>query len=331
MTHAITLLFEDGRSATITARADETIVAAAMRERIRLETDCLEGACATCKARCTAGRFTLDDPSAEALSASEAALGYTLCCQMRASSDCTIELPYPSSQALARRPSVEVTARVAAVQAVSSTVVRLELERAGATPFAYLPGQYVHLGVPGTTIRRSYSMANAPGDTSALTFYVKLLAAGAMSDYARGRARPGDPISLAGPFGHFYLRPAVRPVLMVAGGSGLAPMLAMLGALERGGGTTHPIHLLYGVNRVDELFATAELDRLAGHLPLAVERVAFETDGHVTDRLRPALVADGDCDAYLCGPPSMVDAASRWLARERVAPARIHSERFIAS
>lgn len=330
MTHAISLVFEDGRTVSIGARDDETIVAAAMRERIRLETDCLEGACATCKARITAGRYTLDDYSDEALSDAEAGARLALLCQTHARSDCTIELPYPSAQALARRPIVAAAGRVSAVEPVAAGVVRLEVESAAGAPAAFLPGQYVHLGVPGTEARRSYSMANAPAD-SRLSFYVKLLDAGLMSDYVRGRAKPGDAITLTGPFGHFYLREVERPVLMIAGGTGLAPMLAMLEHLALAGGTAQPIHLLYGANRADAFFGAALLAQLEQALPLTVERVAFETHGHVTGRLRAELVAGGDRDAYVCGPPPMVEAAQAWLGAHGVEPSRIHNEKFLPS
>jgi len=332
-THKVTILFEDGRSVAIDAQETDTIYLSALKNRVRIETDCLEGACATCKALCTQGEYYLDDYSDEALSDEEAARREVLTCQMHPTSDCVIEYPYESSLALRTEPET-VAARVAEVEMVADSVVRLVVEPEG--ELAFLPGQYVHLGVPGTDQRRSYSFANPPSVNGPLSFYVKVLENGAMSEYVSGRAKPGDEMPITGPFGHFYLRPPVRPIVMVAGGTGLAPMLSMFDHMTGSGGTDQPIRLLYGANTPDELFA---LDHLAGiGLALTTEFAVVAGApgwnghvGHVTELLGPANVAGGDVDVYLCGPPPMIEAAETWLRANGVDPVRIHAEKFLPS
>jgi ferredoxin-NADP reductase/ferredoxin len=338
--HHVTLVFEDHRSLAIEAGEQETIHAAALRQKIRLITDCLEGACGTCKAMCTQGAFELGDYSDEALSSDERDQGFTLCCQMRARSDCVIELPYPATQALVRVPVREHGARVTAIEQVAAGVVQLDVERSDDAPFAYLAGQYVNLQVPGTTSVRSYSMARAPMNSSdaarMLRFYVKVLDSGAMSEYVTQRAKPGDAIRFHGPFGHFYLRAPHRPILMVAGGTGLGPMLAMLEQLAAMGGRNQ-VRLLYGVNKDDEFFALDQLEALHQRgIELVVERIPVTSSpswsgpvGHVTTLLRTELLAGGARDVYLCGPPPMVEAAERWLSGHGVPRNRIHAEKFI--
>ncbi len=333
-THKVTILFEDGRSVVIDADEANTIYLSALKNRVRIETDCLEGACATCKGVCTQGEYYLDDYSDEALSDEEAARGEVLTCQMHPTSDCVIEYPYESSLALRTEPET-VAGRVAEVETVAESVVRLVVEPDGELA-SFLPGQYVHLGVPGTDQRRSYSFANPPSVTDRLSFYVKVLEAGAMSEYVSGRAKPGDEMPITGPFGHFYLRPPVRPIIMVAGGTGLAPMLSMFDHIEQSGGTDQPIRLLYGANTPGELFA---LDRIARDtLPLTTELAVVAGApgwdghvGHVTELLRSEHVAGGDVDAYLCGPPPMIEAAETWLLGNGVEGARIHAEKFLPS
>ncbi len=333
-THAVTILFEDGRSVVIDADEADTIYLAALKKRVRIETDCLEGACATCKARCTQGSYYLDDYSDEALTDAEAARGEVLTCQMHVTSDCVIEYPYESSIAMRSEPET-IAGRVAEIETVARSVVRLVVEPDGElAPF--LAGQYVNLGVPGTDRRRSYSFANPPGVTDRLSFYVKVLEAGAMSEYVSGRAKPGDEMPITGPFGHFYLRPPVRPIVMVAGGTGLAPMLSMFAHLVGSGGTDQPIRLLYGANTPDELFALDGLSRegLSITAELAVVDGAPGWDGHVghvTELLRPEHVGAGDVDAYLCGPPPMIEAGETWLLSNGVEAARIHAEKFLPS
>lgn len=337
--HRVTLVFEDGRTASITADEADSIYLAALKSRVRLETDCLEGTCATCKGLCTEGEYTLDDYLEEALSAEEAARREVLTCQMHVTTDAVIEFPYESSLALRDEPATR-PGRVAEIETVSSAVVRLVVEvEDGEAPLGFLAGQYVHLGVPGTEAQRSYSFANPPAETNRLEFFIKALDEGVMSEYVSVRARAGDEMPVTGPFGRFYLRPLERPVLMVAGGTGLAPMLSMMDDMIARGATGQPVHLLYGANTPDELFAA---DRLAGYagagLELTVERAVVETaagwdgpTGHVTALLRTELINGGDCDAYLCGPPPMIEAAESWLRDAGVEGARIHAEKFIAS
>ncbi len=337
-THQVTLVFEDGRTTRIQADEAETIYIAALKNRIRIETDCREGTCATCKGLCTQGDYFMDDYIDEALSAEEAARREVLTCQMHVTSDCVIEFPYESSLALKGEPETRA-GRVTGIERVSSAVVRLVVTLDGdAAPIVFLPGQYVHLGVPGSDARRSYSFANPPGEAAAMEFFIKLLDDGVMSDYLANRAKVGDEMPVTGPFGRFYLRPPARPMVMVAGGTGLAPMLSMLDDMIASGETAQKVHLLYGANTTDELFALDRLEACAGKLDLVTELAVVApgdgwdgATGHITDLLRAGIVNGGDCDAYLCGPPPMIEAAETWLLGNGVQPARVHAEKFLAS
>lgn len=344
--HDITIVFEDGRTVHVPAGEDETIYLACLMNKVRIQTDCLEGACATCKALCVSGEYRLDEYSTDALPEEEAARGHVLTCQMHALSDCVIEYGYDSSLALKSAPETR-PGRVAEVERISSTVHRLVVEPGGeGGPISFMPGQYVHLSIPGTEEQRSYSFANPPpaadgadgNENGACEFFIKVLDEGVMSEYIAGRAKAGDEIAITGPFGRFYLRPPTRPILMVAGGTGLAPMLSMLDRLAASGGGGQPVHLLCGANEAGELFG---LDRLAAYgakgidltTEFAVVDGGAEWDGkigHVTELLRYELVS-GEPDIYLCGPPPMIDAAESWLADQRIDPSLIHAEKFLPS
>ena len=337
-THSVTLIFEDGRTARFEADEADTIYLAALKNRIRIETDCLEGACATCKGICTAGEYRLDEYSEEALSPEEAARREVLTCQMHVLSDCVIEYPYESDIAM-KAPPLTRPGRLAEIETVADHVVRLVVapDDTEAGPLSFMAGQYVRLGIPGTGLQRPYSFANPPRITDRLEFFIKVLETGVMSEYVTGRARIGDPMPVTGPFGRFYLRAPSRPILMIAGGTGLAPMLSMLDHMIDAGQTDQPVHLLYGANTPAELFATAALEACAGRgLALTTELCAVEPDaawtgpvGHVTALLRPGLIRSSACDAYLCGPPAMIDAGSEWLRAAGLDPACIHSEKFL--
>jgi NAD(P)H-flavin reductase/ferredoxin len=335
--HDVTLVFDDGRSVRIKADEKETVYLAALKARVRIQTDCLEGACATCRAHCTSGAYWLNEHSEEALSKEDEARRDVLACQMYVRSDCVIEFPYESKLAL-RTPVETRPGKVAAVDEVAKSVVRLVVEPEGA-PIRFLPGQYVHLAVPGSEARRSYSFANPPEVADRLVFYIKVLEKGAMSEYVAGRAKVGDAMPITGPFGRFYLRKAERPIVMVAGGTGLAPMLSMLDHLAATGQTGQPIRLLYGANRLEELFGLDQLEGYPGKgLRLTAEFCVVEGNaewrgptGHVTSLLRPEILDGGDVDVYLCGPPPMIDAGTAWLKSHGVDDRRVHVEKFLPS
>ncbi|MGB0629879.1 MAG: FAD-binding oxidoreductase [Alphaproteobacteria bacterium] len=338
-THEVTLVFEDGRIVKFEASEDDNIYFACLKNKVRILTDCLEGACATCKGVCTSGTYYMDEYTDEALTADEFDRREVLTCQMHVTSDCVIEFPYESRIALKSKPDSR-QATVTEVELISSTVAKLVVEPdADAVPVSFIPGQYVHLSVPGTGENRSYSFANAAFETGKYTFYIKILEQGAMSDYLSGDAKPGDELTVTGPFGRFYLRPVQRPVLMVAGGTGLAPMLSMLDTMVAQDDTQQPVKLLYGANEADEFFG---LDQIAGYagqgLDVSVELCVVNpgdgwtgATGHVTDSLRAELINSGDCDVYLCGPPPMIDAAEAWLAENGVDASHVHAEKFVPS
>ena len=338
-THEVTLVFEDGRIVKFPASETDNIYFAALKSKVRILTDCLEGACATCKGLCTRGDYYLDDYTKESLTQAEYDRREVLTCQMHVTSDCVIEFPYASKIALKSAPETH-PATVAEIDMVSSTVAKLVLNpQADAPALSFMPGQYVHLSVPGTSDTRSYSFANPPTDSGQHVFYIKLLEQGAMSDYIRDRAAPGDEMDVIGPFGRFYLRPVDGPVLMIAGGTGLAPMLSILDTMVAQGDTAHPVHVLYGANEPEEFFALEALEAYRGRgLQIATELCAVQSGsgwdgavGHVTSLLRSELLYGGDSRAYLCGPPPMIDAGENWLRGNGLGADRIHAEKFVAS
>lgn len=338
-THAVTFVFEDGRIVKFDASEDDNLYFAALKNKVRILTDCLEGACATCKGVCTSGTYELDEFTDEALTQEEFDRREVLTCQMHVRSDCVIEFPYDSRVALKSKPDSR-KAVVAEVEMISSTVAKLVVEpEADSSPISFISGQYVHLSIPGTSEHRSYSFANAADDNGKYTFYIKVLEQGAMSDYLSQRAQPGDEMTVTGPFGRFYLRPVHRPIVMVAGGTGLAPMLSMLDTLIANGDTDQPVRLLYGANAADELFAFEQLEKyVAAGLDLTTELCVVDpadgwdaATGHVTDLLREDLMNNGDCEIYLCGPPPMIDAAEAWLSENGHDPSLVHAEKFVPS
>ncbi|WP_432755708.1 benzoate 1,2-dioxygenase electron transfer component BenC [Pseudomonas sp. WMBT8] len=332
MTYAIALNFEDGVTRFIDCKVGEKVLDAAFRQRINLPMDCSDGVCGTCKCRCETGAYDLgDDYIEDALSANEAQERQVLTCQMVPQSDCVIAVPVPSSAC--KTGTTQFVATLASItrHADAALQVSFELDQAP----VFLPGQYVNIGVPDSGQTRSYSFSSRPGDTHA-SFLIKHVPGGLMSSWLE-RAQPGDSVPMTGPLGSFYLREVHRPLLLLAGGTGLAPFLSMLEVLALRG-ESRPITLIYGVTRDQDLVLVEALEAFAARLPnltlvtcVADPQTAHPRQGYVTQHMASDVLNDGDVDVYLCGPPPMVDAVREHFKHQGVSPASFHYEKFTAN
>lgn len=337
MSYTIAFNFEDGVTRFIGCNAGETVLDAAYRQKVNLPMDCSDGVCGTCKGHCEQGAFEMgDDYLEEALSEEEEAEGQVLTCQMVPASDCVIRVPVASSLCKTAVGSVDAT--LASVERLSEDSLELAVDLDDEAGLAFLPGQYVNIRVPGSDHTRSYSFSSLPGSRRA-SFLIRHLPQGLMSGYLSERAAPGDRLSLTGPLGSFYLRQVTRPVLMLAGGTGLAPFLAMLEKLaqqgEEGKGCDQPIHLIYGVNRDDHLVKCEALEAFVERLPefsyttvVVDEQSQHPQRGYVTHHMPAEVLHNGDVDVYLCGPPPMVDAVLGHFREQDIIPANFYYEKF---
>jgi benzoate/toluate 1,2-dioxygenase reductase component len=329
MTHRIALNFEDGVTRFIDARPDELVADAAYRLGLNIPMDCRDGACGTCKCRCESGDYTLGSYIDDAMTEDEAKEGFVLTCQMKAKSDCVIRIP--ASSAVCKVKAGAVAAEMVEARTLSPSSIGVVVKLA--EPMSYLPGQYVNMSVPGTDQTRSYSFSSMPKD-GVVEFLVRNIPNGLMSRYLAGQAKAGDQLTLTGPIGSFYLREVARPILMLAGGTGLAPFLAMLEVLQQKG-AAQPIHMIYGVTNDADLVEVDKLAAFAAAIPgftfatvVADPASSHERKGYVTHHMPDAALHGGDVDLYLCGPPPMVDAVRAYLAEKGVKPASFHFEKF---
>lgn len=333
--HKIALNFEDGVTRFIDAAATETVADAAYRQGINIPLDCRDGACGTCKCLAEAGRYDLSqDYIEDALSEEEAAQGYVLTCQMRAASDCVIRVLASSDVCKTRQASFEAT--ISQVEKLSDSTIALKIKGESLSQLAFLPGQYVNLRVPGSEQSRAYSFSSLQKNGE-VSFLIRNVPGGLMSSFLTGMAKAGDSMTLAGPLGSFYLREIKRPLLLLAGGTGLAPFTAMLEKIAEQG-SDHPLHLIYGVTHDSDL---VEMDVLAGF----AERItnftysacvsspdsSYPHKGFVTHHIEPGHLNDGDVDVYLCGPPPMVEAVNQYIREQGITPANFYYEKFAAS
>jgi propane monooxygenase reductase subunit len=325
---------------------DETILDAAFRQGIMLMHGCKEGQCSSCKSFLLDGEVDLDRYSTFALPDFEEAEGYTLLCRAHALSDVEIELlHYDEDRIRSGVPIVTATTEVEAVEELTHDIRRLVLRVCEPEGLEFNAGQYVDIQIPGAEgEHRSFSMANAPGDPERLEFMIKLYDGGRFSGLlANGSGiAVGDELTCKGPFGMFTLRDSSpRRLVFIAGGAGMAPVLSLLRSMAEKG-TERPATFYYGARTRDDLFVLEEIERLGSLLSgfTFVPALSDAEDGgdwegeaglitDVVDRLEDDDLAD--VDAYLCGPPPMVDAAIALLERRGVPESHIYFDRFTTS
>jgi benzoate/toluate 1,2-dioxygenase reductase subunit len=336
MTHTIALQFEDGVTRFISCNPNEKLSDAAYRQKVNIPLDCRDGACGTCRGHCESGQYDMPPDSyiEDALEEQDAAAGYVLACQMRPTSDCVVKIP--ATSAACKTGVGDFAGTIAAVEQLSASTIRFSVALDAPDELDFLPGQYVNVAVPGAGQTRSYSFSSAPGAAHA-SFVVRNVPNGLMSTWLTAQAKAGQPISFSGPYGSFYLRPLQRPLLLLAGGTGIAPFLSMLDVLAAKG-FSQPVRMVYAVTNDHDLVGLDQLERIAASHPqfeyvttVAADASVHPRKGYATAHVEPGWLNGGDVDVYLCGPVPMVEAVRGWLDSTGVKPASFHFEKFSAT
>jgi benzoate/toluate 1,2-dioxygenase reductase subunit len=242
----------------------------------------------------------------------------------------------PASSDVCKTQQSTYEGAIQEVRRLSDSTLSLSIQGDALADLTFLPGQYVNLQVPGSNQTRAYSFSSVQKG-GRVSFLIRNVPGGLMSQFLTELAKVGDHMSLAGPLGSFYLRPIKRPLLMLAGGTGLAPFTAMLETIAEQG-SDHPLHLIYGVTNDFDLVEMDRLKALTASIPnftfsacVANPQSAWPQRGYVTQHIAPEHLNGGDVDIYLCGPPPMVEAVSHYIREQGISPANFYYEKFAAS
>ncbi len=314
---------------------DETVLRGAFRQGLMLMHGCKEGQCAACKSFLLDGEVDLDKYSNFALNDFEKEEGWTLLCRAHAQSDLEVELINYDEEVLRSGIALQTQQmRVETIEELTHDIRRLVLS---GPELKYKPGQYCDLKIPGTEDVRSFSMANLP--CGELEFMIKIYPDGKFSSLlSGGTLEEGHELEVTGPYGVFTLREkSDRPLLFIGGGAGMAPILALLRAMaERG--SERPAVYYYGARGPKDLFHLDELRELEQRLPNfrfvpALSEADDNPDwdgerGLITDVVARCEDKLSEVDAYLCGPPPMVDAAIGMLDANGVPESRVYFDKF---
>jgi CDP-4-dehydro-6-deoxyglucose reductase len=318
--------------AGFSATAGQTLLDAALAAGLNLPHSCKSGNCGSCKALLRAGRVDYPNGPPAGLSQGETDEGYVLLCQAHARGDLTIETRQVllAHEALIKR----LPCRIERVEALSHDVMALHLRLPAAEEFRFAAGQYIDVMLAGGR-RRSFSIASPPHDARPLELHVRRVAGGEFTGRLFGGLGVGALLQIEGPLGQFVCRDGDAPLLMVAGGTGLAPLHSMIRHLVENG-SRRDITLYWGVRSQRDLYAGERLRQLASrahrmrYVPVLSEP-AEPWDGR-RGWVHEAVLADlprlEDFEVYASGPPAMI-AALRRDFRERGLPAgRLYFDSF---
>lgn len=311
---------------------DEPLLEAALNAGLNLPHSCKGGSCGACRARLVRGEVGYPNGPPLGLSAAEAAAGFVLLCQARARGDLCIEpveVSTPDQAVIKRLPC-----RIEHAAIWSPDVMGVFLRLPAAEAFQFEAGQYVDILLPGGR-RRSFSIASPPHDSRPLELHVRRVAGGEFTERLFTREPRNTLLTIEGPFGHFAYRPASAPLLLVGGGTGLAPLKSILRHVIETG-VQREITLYWGVRGEVDLYADRELQDLARRTArFRYEVVLSNADaawpgrrGMVHDAVLKDVERFDVPDIYASGPPAMVEAVRREFARRGADPARLCFESF---
>lgn len=310
-----------------------TVLDAALAAGIDYPHGCRSGRCGSCKSRLVSGEVELLEHSRFALSDAEKAQGLILACRAVPTRDAVVAW-LGGDEHVPSHPRCRLTGRVAAIEDATHDIKHVRIVIDGDEPFAFSAGQYARLTLAGAPAR-DYSMASAPGERE-LEFHIRRVPGGAATPRIHSRSKPGDPVLIEGPFGASYLREQhVGPMLCVAGGSGLAPIKAIVEAAIACG-MKQPIHVYFGARGERDLYLVDHFQTLARrHRHLRFTPVLSEApsparwrSGWVTDAVAEDLHTLDGWKAYVAGPPAMVEAAMRIGAARGLRAEDLHADVF---
>jgi CDP-4-dehydro-6-deoxyglucose reductase/ferredoxin-NAD(P)+ reductase (naphthalene dioxygenase ferredoxin-specific) len=321
----------EGHAEPVPVEAGDTILASLLRAGVPFPFSCQAGNCGTCKCELVSGDVLELEHSDHALAPEERAKGIILACRTQVWDDAVVRRI--DAEELVLHPSRVMRCRVLELEDLTHDIkgVRLAIEAGG--PFVFSAGQYAQLEF-AAGLSRHYSMASTPQEAQ-LVFHIRHMPGGRTSAHVATQLKLGDQVKVSGPLGVAYLRENhAGPALLVAGGSGLAPIQAILRTmLERGHGA--PVTLYFGARSERDLYHEALLKDLAArysnfsyHVVLSEQKgAAGRRYGLVHQAIELPESAQGVM-AYLAGPPVMVEAATSLLASRGLLPRQIHADAF---
>jgi phenol hydroxylase P5 protein len=329
--------------ATIEVEEGQTLLDAALRQGIYIPHACGHGLCGTCKVEVSVGEVDHGHANPFALMDFERDVGKTLACCATLQSDACIEADIDEDPDAEVIPVRDFHTTVSRIVTLTPTIkaIFLKLDQ----PLHFQAGQYVQVVIPGIEGSRAFSIANSPTQVQAtgeIELNVRMVPGGAGTTWLHQQLKVGDKLQISGPYGRFLVRKSAKlPLIFMAGGSGLSSPRAMIQDLLEVK-SLEPMTLVYGQRTREELYYDAEFRALAEQHPhfTYVPSLSGEAEGSGWTGAR-GFVHDvakahfggnfSGHQAYLCGPPVMIEACISTLMQGRLFERDIYTEKFLSA
>lgn len=288
--------------------------------------------CGFCKVKVLKGGGNILPTEEVYVSKKEAREGVRLACQVKVKKDVEIHIPEYLLGA------EEFTSYVEKLAPLTHDIKLVRLKLVKPSRIKFKPGQYIQFKIPGTDEYRAYSIANSPTESDMVELIIRLVPGGLCSNYVHNALEEGDEVIFTGSFGDFYLREdSDREVVAIAGGCGMAPILSIVKYLATKY-MPRKVYYFFGARKKRDLFLTEELREIEKKFPnfhyipaLSEPSPEDKWEGEVgliTQVAEKYLSPDTPREAYLCGPPPMIDAAIRVLTKKGVKEENIYFDKF---
>jgi Na+-transporting NADH:ubiquinone oxidoreductase subunit F len=296
-----------------------------------------KGTCAYCKVKVLEGGGPVLPTETPYLSPEELDNHVRLSCQVKVRNDLSIAIP--EELFLIKEFKVRVSHLedlTSYIKGVNLDIVELKED------FTFKPGQYIQLEIPKYKLSsapefRAFSMASIPEADKKVELFVGLVEKGIVSTYIHDYLKEGEKLIMRGPFGDFYYRESDRDILMIATGTGLAPIMSILRYMRKEK-IERNTTLFFGMRLEEDLFCVEELKNLEKELHAfsyvpTLSRAPDDSPwkgerGRVTDLIEKRISKGADLDVYICGNPDMVDSCVKSLNQKGIPDDQIYFDKF---
>ena len=331
---------------TLKVSSDTPVLEAALSAGLNLPHSCKSGHCASCRAQLKQGEIRYPSGRPIGITEQEERAGKVLLCQARPASDLVIE-----ARLIARVSEVEIKTlpcRVARLVALAPDVMQVFLRLPAVESMPFQPGQYLDFLVEDGR-RRSFSIASPPHDSELIELHVRKVKGGGFTERLFGHVATGALLRIEGPLGQFVYRPGSNPIVMIAGGTGFAPLKAMLrhilekgpvpgAAPAQGAAPAREVHLYWGARQPIDVYEEAlVLQWTREHPQLKFTAVLSEATAADAPHRRLGWVhevvlqdyprLDG-LDVYTAGPPALIEAIRASFPQHGLSADRLHFDSF---
>jgi CDP-4-dehydro-6-deoxyglucose reductase, E3 len=308
----------------IRVKREQPILDAALAAGLNLPHSCKSGHCASCRARLRTGEIRYPNGRPLGITAAEEDAGNILLCQARPASDLVVE-----ARLIAAVADVEIKTlpcRIARLTPLAADVMQVWLRLPAVETISFQPGQYLDILLDGGR-RRSFSIASPPHDSELLELHVRRVAGGGFTEKLFGTLGVGALLRIEGPVGQFTYREGLGPVIMVAGGTGFAPLKSMLRhVLEQPSANKREIHLYWGAQEAEGLYEDETLKGWAKAHPNL--RYAPTIKGWVHEAVMRDYPNLSAYEVYAAGPPAMIEAIRTSFPQHGLPEDRLYFDSF---